>query len=115
MKTKMVLAGLLTGALMLGTACRSDEAAMRGDEMGPGTGGAGNVGTKEERIDEERPIDPSAGPLQGAGISGPKSDIMRYRVRDEIQLQQEDSTTLDDEQDADKAAQDEDRQVRPED
>ena len=104
MKTKMVLAGLLAGAMMLGTACRSDDAAMRGDMDEAGTGGAG------QGVDEERPIDPSAGPLQGAGISGPEEDVMRERVRDETQLQIDDTSTLDDEQ-----AADDDRQVKPED
>ena len=107
MKTKLVLAGLLAGAMMLGTACKSDDAAMREDTdvtTGPGTGGAGQV-----QAEEEDPIDPGAGRLQGQGIGAPESDIMRERVRGETQFQQDDTSTLDDEQ-----ADDEDRQVKPE-
>ena len=41
MKTKLVLAGFLAGAMMFGTACKSDDAAIRGDLDETGTGGAG--------------------------------------------------------------------------
>jgi hypothetical protein len=59
-------------------------------------------------VDEERPIDPSASPLQGAGISHPEEDVMRERVRGETQFQVDDTSTLDDEQ-----AADDDEQVKP--
>jgi hypothetical protein len=100
MKSKLMLAGLLAGTLMLGAACTSDTGAVREETTDPaatpGTGGAGDT----TGVDEDRPIDPSAGRLQGQGIGAPESDIMRERVEGGEQMQQDDTSTLGDEQNA---------------
>ncbi len=58
-RTKLILAGLIAGTMALGTACKSDKAAERGEPTEPmqedgGTGGSMGTDTQDEAKDKSQ-------------------------------------------------------------